>query len=81
MRLAKRTYSLPFDLIQRFEEQLTPGERSRFVAKLIDDWLSARERERLRREVIDGCREMAELYRAIDAEWNDAADEVWRDAK
>jgi metal-responsive CopG/Arc/MetJ family transcriptional regulator len=81
MSLAKRTYSLPPDLLERFEQVLAPGERSRFLAKLIGDWLAEREREALRRDLIEGCKEMAALYQEIDQEWNGASDEVWRDTK
>ena len=79
MKLAKRTYSLPPDLLERFEERLATGERSRFLAKLIEEWLAEREREELRRQVIEGCKEMGGLYKEIDKEWNSAADEVWRE--
>ena len=81
MGLAKRTYSLPPDLVERFEQLLAPGERSQFLAKLIGDWLAEREREALRRELIEGCKEMAGLNEEIDREWNGAADEVWRDTE
>jgi metal-responsive CopG/Arc/MetJ family transcriptional regulator len=81
MSLAKRTYSLPPDIVGRFERLLPRGERSRFLARLIGDWLEEREREALRRESIEGCREMAGIYREIDREWNSASDEVWRDGE
>jgi len=48
---------------------------------LIGDWLEEREREALRRESIEGCREMAGIYREIDREWNSASDEAWRDGE
>ncbi len=79
MRLAKRTYSLPPDLVERFEQRLAPGERSGFLARLIEEWLAEREREELRRQLIQGCQEMGEVYREIDREWNRAAEEVWRE--
>jgi metal-responsive CopG/Arc/MetJ family transcriptional regulator len=81
MSLAKRTYSLPQDIVQRFEQRLVPGERSSFLARMIEEWLAEQEREELRRQVREGCREMSALYRAVDREWNRAADEVWRDAE
>jgi len=81
MKLAKRTYSLPPDLLQRFEARLAPGERSGFVAKLMKEWLDRRERDELRRQVIEGCKEMAGLYREVDREWNRASEEVWRDSE
>ena len=56
-----------------------PGERSKVVAKLMEDWLAERERAELRRQVIEGCKEMAGVYLDVDKEWNSAADEVWRE--
>ena len=78
MRLAKRTYSLPPDLALRFESTVPPGDRSGFLAKLIEDWLAEKERQELRRLVIEGCHEMAAVNVELDREWNGAADEVWR---
>ncbi len=51
---------LPY-VVERFERLLPTGERSQFLAELIGDWLAGREREALRRELIEGCREMADL--------------------
>jgi len=81
MRLAKRTYSLPPELVKQFEEYLAPGERSRFLAKLIEQWLAERQRAELRRQVIEGCKDMSGLYEEIDREWNRASEEVWRDTE
>jgi metal-responsive CopG/Arc/MetJ family transcriptional regulator len=80
MSLAKRTYSLPQNLVQRFEQRLNPGERSSFLARLIEEWLAEQEREELRHQVIEGCRKMSALYRAVDREWSGAVGEVWREA-
>jgi metal-responsive CopG/Arc/MetJ family transcriptional regulator len=79
MKLAKRTYSFPSDLLERFEGRLPSGERSKFVAQLIEAWLAERDREELRKQVIEGCKEMDGLYQEIDKEWNTAAEAVWRD--
>ena len=81
MRLAKRTYSLPPDLLARFERRLASGDRSRFLARLIEAWLAEQEREELRKQVVEGCTAMADVYQDIDKEWNTAADEVWRDSE
>lgn len=81
MRLAKRTYSLPPGILKRFEDRLAPGERSGRLAKLMEEWLAERERDELRRELIEGCKEMSNLYQEIDREWNRASEEVWRDAE
>jgi hypothetical protein len=79
MRLAKRTYSLPPDLLQQFETRLPPGDRSVFVAKLIQEWLDECKRQELRRQVIEGCQEMSGLYQEIAREWDALSEEVWRD--
>jgi len=74
--LAKRTYSLPAETINRLEREVGSGDRSRAVAEAIHAWLEVRHRERLRREVIAGCREMAETYRATSAEFAPLEDEA-----
>ena len=81
MRLEKRTYTLPPDLLQKFERRLAPGERSSSLARIIEDWLAAREREELRQLVIEGCQEMRAEYEQTDREWSPAADQVWRDTE
>ena len=78
MRLEKRTYTLPPDILQKFEEQLPPGERSRSLAKIMEEWLAEREREELRALIVEGCEEMWDEYLKIDREWSSASDEVWR---
>jgi len=81
MKLAKRTYSLPEEVVQQFEKVLPAGNRSAFLAKLIKDWLAERERKELRRQVIEGCADMCALYQEIDREWAQVSDEVWRDTE
>ena len=81
MDTAKRTYSLPEHIVERLETRVRAGERSALLARLVEDWLDARDREELRKHLIEGCREMSALYRAVDREWNSAADEVWREAE
>ena len=79
MRLEKRTYTLPPDLLQKFERRLPPGERSSSLARIIEDWLAERDREELRQQIIEGCQEMRTEYEQIDREWASVSDEVWRD--
>jgi hypothetical protein len=76
-RLAKRTYSLPTDLMKQFEERVGPGDRSPFLARLLAEWLELQEREELRRRVIEGCHAMADLYSEVDREWTPVSDETW----
>ena len=79
MKLEKRTYSLPYEIVARFEGRLASGQRSGTLAQIIQDWLDAQEREELRKQVLEGCDEMAAEYAAVDREWSGVADEVWRD--
>ena len=78
MRLEKRTYTLPPDILQKFESRLPPGERSSSLAKIIEEWLAEREREELRQLIVEGCEDMWTEYEMIAREWDPAADEVWR---
>jgi metal-responsive CopG/Arc/MetJ family transcriptional regulator len=79
MALVKRTYSLPRELVTRFEKRIASGERSDFVAKLVAGWLDEQEREELRRQVIAGGTETADLYSEIDQDSHRISDEVWRE--
>ena len=81
MRLEKRTYTLPPDVVSRFEKRLPPGERSQSLARIIEEWLAEREREELRQLIVEGCSEMRSEYEITDREWECAADEVWRDIR
>jgi hypothetical protein len=76
MVLRKRTYSLPQLTLDEFEKAVPPGERSTMVARLMRQWLDQRERERLRREVIEGCHDMAEVYLSIEREFHPLEEEV-----
>lgn len=79
MRLAKRTYTLPPDLLDRFERRVAPGDRSGSISRIIEAWLAEIERQELRESVVEGCRAMASEYERIDRDWAPAADEVWRE--
>jgi len=79
MKLAKRTYSLPPPIVQRLEKTVAPGQRSSFIAKLLEDWFARQERLEMRRQIVEGCREMKEVYLEIDREWNRSGEEAWRD--
>ena len=81
MKLAKRTYSLPPDLLRKFEQLTPPGERSGFIARLIGERMAELERAELRRQIVEGCQEMSTLYSEIDAAWASASDEAWRERR
>ena len=78
MELAKRTYALPSKTVRRFEQEIAPGKRSAKVAELIEYWVREREREVLRLDIIEGCREMGEIYLATAREWAPLEEEVAR---
>ena len=78
MSLAKRTYALPNDTIKRFEKEVGAGKRSAVVAELLTGWLAEREREALRRDIEEGCREMWDVYLDTAQEWAPLEAEVDR---
>jgi metal-responsive CopG/Arc/MetJ family transcriptional regulator len=78
MQLLRRTYSLPPETVDQFEQAVEPGQRSAVIADLLREWLERQRREQLRREVIEGCREMAELYLEIEREYHPLEEEVHR---
>ncbi len=77
--MAKRTYALPHDTLAEFETAVDPGSRGRVIAGLIRMWLEKRRRYRIRRNIIDGCREMAEVYLQIEGEFHALEEEVGLD--
>ena len=78
MSLAKRTYSLPPEVVAKFENRIAAGDRSSLLAQLIRSWVEEREREELRQRIVEGCKEMASVYQEVDREWASTSDEVWR---
>jgi hypothetical protein len=78
MERVKRTYALPNGLLARFEGEVPPGRRSAKIAELIEAWVEEREREALRKAVIEGCRDMAEVDGETLKEWEAADDELWQ---
>jgi hypothetical protein len=65
----KRTYVLPANTLKRFEQVIAPGKRSAKVAELIERRISEREREVLRQNIAEGCREMWDVYLDAAREW------------
>ena len=78
MRPLKRTYTLPADVLESFERQVAADKRSAVVAELLRDWLNQQRREQLRREVIAGCRDMADVYREVERAFHPLEEEVER---
>ena len=67
MQTRKRTYALPAETVQEFEKAVASGQRSTTLARLIEEWLEKRRDEALRQNIIEGCREMWDVY--LDTEW------------
>jgi hypothetical protein len=78
MKLAKRTYALPPETVAKFEAEVMSGQRSAKIAELIAAWMKERERQALRQSIIEGCRDMNEIYLETAKEWEPADDELWR---
>ena len=78
MPLLKRTYALPADMLQRFEKNVASGRRSRLIAAVLREWLERRERERLRLDIAEGCREMKDVYLDIERGYHPLEEEVHR---
>jgi metal-responsive CopG/Arc/MetJ family transcriptional regulator len=58
----KRTYALPEEVLRPFEETVGRGQRSALLATLVRNWTDEQRRLKLRKEVIQGCQEMASEY-------------------
>lgn len=78
MGMPKRTFSLPADTLAEFEREVGRGRRASVIADLVRTWLEDRRRERLRREIIEGCREMADVYLETEREFHPLEEEVHR---
>lgn len=79
MELHKRTYTLPLDILERFERRVPRGQRSFVVSKIIEDWLDEQQRIELRADVIEGCREMAQVYLDVENDYHPLEEEIERE--
>jgi metal-responsive CopG/Arc/MetJ family transcriptional regulator len=79
MALAKRTYTLPPQVLGDFEQLVPSGKRSALITELIRKWLEQRRREELRQEIVSGCRAMADEYQRVEQEYHPLEEEVERD--
>lgn len=78
MKKMKRTYSLPQPIVRTFETEVKSGKRSAVIAELIQNWLEEQRRERLRKSIIEGCRDMKDVYLEIEQEYHPLEEEVHR---
>jgi hypothetical protein len=78
MQTQKRTYALPQATIEKFEQTVVSGQRSATLSRLIEDWLEKQRWDALEKDVIEGCREMADVYLEIQREFDPLDTEVTR---
>ena len=67
--VVKKTYSLPKHLVREFENNTKKRERSKIISMLVEEWIDHKEKERLRKQIMAGCREMSSLYLEIEKEY------------
>ncbi len=72
----KRTFALPSETLAEFERTVSPRERNAVIAQLVREWLDNLNKASLRRAVIEGCREMADMYLEIEREYHPLEEEV-----
>jgi len=77
-RMVKRTYNLPPELISQWESQVEPGKRSALLAELIHEWLERRRRAAIRKDVIEGCRAMADISLELERDFHRLEEESER---
>lgn len=77
-KVVKKTYSLPEFLVQKFESITKKRERSTTISSLVEEWIENQERERLREQIVKGCKEMASIYLGIEKEYHPLEEEVER---
>ncbi len=78
MSIVKRTYALREETLRDFEQAVESGRRSAVVESLIEEWLERQRLEALRREIIEGCQAMAEVYEETEREYHPLEEEVER---
>ncbi len=76
--MVTRTYSLPLAIASAFEIEVESGKRSTMIAELIQNWLEVKRREQLRQAIIEGCRDMSDVYLEIEQEYHPLEEEVHR---
>lgn len=80
MHLRKRTYSIEEQTLRAFEKIVDPGNRSNMVTRLLRQYLEEREREAIRKDLMTGLPEMAELYLEETKAWYPLEEEVYEKA-
>ncbi|MBI2841921.1 MAG: hypothetical protein HYX78_00820 [Armatimonadetes bacterium] len=76
MAAVKRTYALPAEMVERFEQVVAPGKRSAVLTEALSAWLEERKRAELRQEIAEGCCEMWDIYLEAEREFNPLEEEI-----
>jgi metal-responsive CopG/Arc/MetJ family transcriptional regulator len=74
MSLIKRTFVLPSETLQEFEQVVSPEERNKVIAEALRDWL---DKQKLREAIIEGLHDMADLLLEIEAEYHPLEEEAY----
>ena len=79
MNLQKRTYSIDRAVLTAFESAVETGSRSVVVTELLRHYLADRERETIRRQIIEGSKQLSALYVEESNAWNPLEEELLKD--
>jgi len=60
------------------QRRIPAGRRSGVIAESLGGWLEEQRRHRLRREVVEGCQEMADVYLELERAYHPLEEEVSR---
>ena len=72
----KRTYAIPEDIVKDFESSIPAGKRSAALVEMMSEWIGERKRETLRKNVIAGCLDMAEVQMELEREFRPLEEEA-----
>jgi len=78
MQSLKRSYMLPRETVEQFEQSVPAGKRSAVIAELLNECVAERRCLQFRTEVIEGCREMAKTYLEIAQEYHPLEEDTQR---
>jgi len=77
MQLLKRTYSIEKSVLSAFENSVGSGHRSTLITTLLKKYLADNERQKIRREIIDGAEKMNDIYLSESESWLPTEEEVY----
>ncbi len=77
MQLQKRTYSIDRAVLAAFESAVETGNRSIVITELLRHYLADRERESIRKRIVEGSKELAAMYVEESNAWNPLDEELY----